>query len=77
MTKSLPREELQRKIESLGPWFHNMDVGGIRPASDHFLVDDPRSAGSDLPGQREAEVFRCRRTKAAADGAVYPRTAAR
>ena len=41
MTKKLTQEELQSRIEALGPWFHNMEVGGIRTAPDHFLFDYP------------------------------------
>ena len=41
MTKKLSRDELQTKIEALGPWFHNMEVGGVRTAPDHFLFDYP------------------------------------
>ena len=29
------------RIAALGPWFHNMEVGGVRTAPDHFLGDYP------------------------------------
>ncbi|WP_114952623.1 TIGR04290 family methyltransferase [Sphingosinicella terrae] len=32
---------LREKIEALGPWFHNIDLGGIWTAPDHFLGDYP------------------------------------
>ncbi|MBV9882232.1 MAG: TIGR04290 family methyltransferase [Sphingomonadaceae bacterium] len=32
---------LRARIEALAPWFHNMDLGGIRTAPDHFLGDYP------------------------------------
>jgi tRNA (mo5U34)-methyltransferase len=32
---------LQERIEALGPWFHNMDLGGVATAPDHFLGDYP------------------------------------
>jgi tRNA (mo5U34)-methyltransferase len=32
---------LRRKVEALAPWFHNMDLGGIWTAPDHFLGDYP------------------------------------
>lgn len=35
--------ELQRRIEALAPWFHNMDLNGIPTAPDHFLGDYPGS----------------------------------
>ena len=33
--------ELKGRIEALGPWFHNMNLGGIWTAPDHFLGDYP------------------------------------
>lgn len=33
---------LRSRIEALGPWFHNIDLGGISTAPDHFLGDYPR-----------------------------------
>ena len=32
---------LEQRIRELGPWFHNMQVGGIRTEPDHFLGDYP------------------------------------
>jgi tRNA (mo5U34)-methyltransferase len=32
---------LAERIESLGPWFHNMTLQGVRTAPDHFLGDYP------------------------------------
>ena len=37
----LSTDEVQRRILALGPWFHNMWVGGVRTAPDHFLFDYP------------------------------------
>ena len=34
-------EEIRRKVDELGPWFHNIDLGGIWTAPDHFLGDYP------------------------------------
>jgi tRNA (mo5U34)-methyltransferase len=34
--------KLRKEIESLGPWFHNIDLGdGVTTAPDHFLGDYP------------------------------------
>lgn len=33
--------ELRERIEALAPWFHNMDLGGIWTAPDHFLGNYP------------------------------------
>ena len=30
------------RIRALGPWFHNLELGGIETAPDHFLGDYPR-----------------------------------
>jgi tRNA (mo5U34)-methyltransferase len=34
-------EELAEQIEKLGPWFHNLDLNGIKTAPHHFLGDYP------------------------------------
>ena len=36
-----PPAELRRRIAELGPWFHNMEIGGVQTAPDHFLGDYP------------------------------------
>ncbi|MBR0645383.1 TIGR04290 family methyltransferase [Plastoroseomonas hellenica] len=35
------REEIQQRVEALGPWFHNLDLQGVRTAPEHFLGDYP------------------------------------
>ena len=37
----LDSEVIQRRVEELGPWFHNLDLNGVRTAPDHFLGDYP------------------------------------
>ncbi|WP_407168682.1 TIGR04290 family methyltransferase [Bradyrhizobium sp. ORS 111] len=39
--KTFPRDELRRRIEALGPWFHNLDLNGVSTAPLHFLGDYP------------------------------------
>ena len=34
-------EEIRRRAEALGPWFHNLDLKGVRTAPEHFLGDYP------------------------------------
>src|SRR4051812_16130501 len=35
--------DLRLKVDALGPWFHNIDLGdGFVTAPDHFLGDYPR-----------------------------------
>ena len=36
------RDALVRRIAELGPWFHNLDLGGIMTAPDHALGDYPQ-----------------------------------
>ncbi|GAB1581132.1 TIGR04290 family methyltransferase [Phyllobacterium phragmitis] len=35
------KSEIRRRIEELGPWFHNMRIGGVETAPDHFLGNYP------------------------------------
>jgi tRNA (mo5U34)-methyltransferase len=44
-SQTVPRnqEELARKIEKLGPWFHNLNLRGIQTAPNHFLGDYPQT----------------------------------
>jgi len=39
---SLSRDEIRARIESLGPWFHNIELGGVATAPTHFLGDYPQ-----------------------------------
>lgn len=36
-----PIEDLRRRVEELAPWFHNLRLGGVQTAPDHFLGDYP------------------------------------
>ena len=33
--------EIRRRVEELGPWFHQMNLGGVSTAPNHFLFDYP------------------------------------
>jgi tRNA (mo5U34)-methyltransferase len=37
----LSADEIERRISELGPWFHNLDLGGVKTAPQHFLGDYP------------------------------------
>jgi tRNA (mo5U34)-methyltransferase len=37
----LSKDEIRRRVEALGPWFHNLDLNGVRTAPNHFLGDYP------------------------------------
>lgn len=40
-TTNLTRDEIERRARALGQWFHNIDLGGVRTAPEHFLGDYP------------------------------------
>jgi len=42
MTDVLSREEIRRRVDALGPWFHNLDLRGVSTAPSHFLGDYPQ-----------------------------------
>ena len=37
----MTREQIRQRVNELGPWFHNIDLGGVQTAPDHFLGDYP------------------------------------
>jgi tRNA (mo5U34)-methyltransferase len=37
----VPSTGLESRIRELSPWFHNMQLGGVQTAPDHFLGDYP------------------------------------
>src|SRR5688572_24390978 len=38
---TLSRDEIRRRAEALGPWFHNIVLHGVPTAPNHFLGDYP------------------------------------
>jgi tRNA (mo5U34)-methyltransferase len=38
---TVAKDEIRRRAEALGPWFHNIDLNGVWTAPDHFLGDYP------------------------------------
>ena len=46
----MTRDQIERKVKELGPWFHNFEVGGVRTAPDHFLFDYPNNKWSKFAG---------------------------
>jgi tRNA (mo5U34)-methyltransferase len=40
---SLSTEQIRAQVAALGPWFHNLDLGGVMTAPDHFLGDYPQT----------------------------------
>lgn len=41
MSREDKLETLRATVTALGPWFHNIDLGGVMTATDHFLGDYP------------------------------------
>ncbi len=37
----MTRGDIEARVRALGPWFHNLDLGGVWTAPDHFLGDYP------------------------------------
>jgi tRNA (mo5U34)-methyltransferase len=59
-----PADTLTRRIQQLGRWFHNIGLGGVLTAPDHFLGDYPavkwrafqHALPADLRGRRVLDV---------------------
>lgn len=41
MAERLSSIEIEKRIQELGPWFHNMSLRGVQTAPDHFLGNYP------------------------------------
>src|SRR5690242_11975956 len=41
ISNELSAEQIQQRIEELGPWFHNINLCGVNTAPEHFLGDYP------------------------------------
>lgn len=39
--RGLTRDQIERRVRELGEWFHNIDLGGVKTAPNHFLGDYP------------------------------------
>ena len=39
---SLSKDEIRRRVNALGPWFHNLNLAGVATAPSHFLGDYPQ-----------------------------------
>jgi tRNA (mo5U34)-methyltransferase len=64
MQSALTAEQMQQHIRELGPWFHNLNLGGFQTAPQHFLGDYPRvkwqrfadALPADLHGQTVLDI---------------------
>jgi tRNA (mo5U34)-methyltransferase len=41
--RPLVKAEIERRVAELGPWFHDLDLHGVRTAPDHFLWRYPEN----------------------------------
>ncbi len=61
---TITAEEIRQHIAELGKWFHNIEIGGVQTAPDHFLGDYPslkwrnfqQSLPADLTGKTVLDV---------------------
>src|ERR1043166_3849154 len=64
MNDSLSQDQIRQRVAELGQWFHNLDLGGVKTAPDHFLGDYPEvkwqrfasSIPKDLTGKTVLDV---------------------
>jgi tRNA (mo5U34)-methyltransferase len=56
MQTVLSRREIQREVEALGPWFHNLDLNGVHTAPSHFLGDYPAVKWRNFSGAIPADL---------------------
>lgn len=64
MNESLTQDQIRQRVAELGQWFHNLDLGGVKTAPDHFLGDYPEvkwrrfasSISNDLTGKSVLDV---------------------
>ena len=52
----LSSNEIRRQVEALGPWFHNIDLGGVATAPDHFLGNYPYVKWQKFAGAIPADL---------------------
>jgi tRNA (mo5U34)-methyltransferase len=44
----ISKDDIRRRAEALGPWFHNIDLNGVWTAPDHFLGNYPAIKWKDF-----------------------------
>jgi len=63
-TQDWTADRIRERVQALGPWFHNIDLGGIQTAPEHFLGDYPMvkwrrfqdSLPADLSGKTVLDI---------------------
>lgn len=54
--RPLSPAEIERRARALGDWFHNIDLGGVKTAPNHFLGDYPAIKWSRFAGAIPADL---------------------
>jgi tRNA (mo5U34)-methyltransferase len=62
--KTWTHDDIRSRVEELKPWFHNMDLDGVKTAPEHFLDDYPsnkwrrfsHALPSDLSGKTVLDI---------------------
>jgi tRNA (mo5U34)-methyltransferase len=60
----MSKDEIRRRAEDLGPWFHNIDLNGVWTAPEHFVGNCPavkwkrfaQSLPQDLTGRSVLDI---------------------
>ena len=52
----LSTQDIQARVEALGPWFHNLNLHGVSTAPDHFLGDYPAVKWNRFSGAIPADL---------------------
>ena len=58
------RSQIEQRVRELAPWFHNLDLGGVHTAPEHFLGDYPsvkwrrfeHALPADMTGQSVLDI---------------------
>ena len=61
---TLSPDQIRAQVEALGPWFHNLDLHGVKTAPSHFLGDYPaikwrrfsKALPTDLSGRTVLDI---------------------
>lgn len=64
ITVTLSTDQIRERVEALGPWFHNLDLNGVKTAPTHFLGDYPavkwrrfsQAVPADLTGKSVLDI---------------------
>ena len=70
-TGRLDSTELRRRVEMLGPWFHNIDLDGVMTAPEHPLGDYPALKWRRFAGHIASHVPGCTVLDIGCNGGFY------